>query len=117
MEISEACKKEHCEAMPCVTSESRGLGVGARGAGCKERFCSLLTFAPELYLEEATTVERRAFAEALAEIVGAENVLWQDYDLMLYEYDGSIDRSRPEAVVIPSSAEQVAEVFPHLLAV
>jgi len=56
-------------------------------------------------------VERRAFAAALAEIVGAENVLWQDYDLMLYEYDGSIDRSRPEAVVIPASAEQIAEVI------
>jgi glycolate oxidase len=54
--------------------------------------------------------ERRALAEKLTEIVGPQSVLWDDYDLMIYEYDGSIDKAMPDAVVLPSSAEQVAEV-------
>ena len=37
-------------------------------------------------------------------------MLWRDYDLMLYEYDGSIDKHRPLAVVFPLSAEQVSQV-------
>src|ERR1041384_3911593 len=57
-----------------------------------------------------TEPERRDLAEKLVAIVGAESVLWEDYDLMIYEYDGSIDKSMPDAVVLPSSAEQVAEV-------
>ncbi|HEY3109903.1 MAG TPA: FAD-binding protein, partial [Chloroflexota bacterium] len=57
-----------------------------------------------------TLAERRALAEKLIEIVGQASVLWDDYDLMIYEYDGSIDKSMPDAVVLPSSAEQVAAV-------
>src|SRR5918911_4864708 len=37
-------------------------------------------------------------------------VLWRDYDLMLYEYDGSIDKHRPAAVVFPLSTEEVSQV-------
>src|SRR3982074_3255986 len=40
-----------------------------------------------------------------------DRVLWRDYDLMLYEYDGSIDKHRPLAVVFPLSAEQVSQVI------
>jgi len=57
-----------------------------------------------------TLAERRALAERLGEIVGPENVLWSDYDLMLYEFDGSIDRAIPDAVALPASAEQVAAI-------
>src|SRR5688572_30033765 len=46
----------------------------------------------------------------LEAIVGEKAVLWDDYDLRLYEYDGSIDRHEPEAVVFPISAEQVSAV-------
>ncbi len=46
----------------------------------------------------------------LKAIAGERSVLWRDYDLMLYEYDGSIDKARPSAVVMPSEAEQVSEV-------
>jgi glycolate oxidase len=46
----------------------------------------------------------------LEAIVGEKAVLWDDYDLRLYEYDGSIDRHVPEAVVFPISAEQVSAV-------
>jgi glycolate oxidase len=55
-------------------------------------------------------VERQAFIQQLQGIVGPGQVLWQDYDVMLYEYDGSIDKHRPEAVVFPSSAAQVAAI-------
>ncbi|TAK22748.1 MAG: FAD-binding protein [Chloroflexota bacterium] len=54
--------------------------------------------------------ERRALAERLIEIVGAESVLWDDYDLMIYEYDASVDQAAPDAVALPSSAEQVAAI-------
>src|SRR5438128_10758606 len=64
----------------------------------------------EMTRPRRTLAERRALAEKLIEIVGQESVLWDDYDLMIYEYDGSIDKSMPDAVVLPSSAEQVAAV-------
>src|SRR3954469_3628124 len=64
----------------------------------------------EMARPRRTLTERRALAEKLIEIVGPDSVLWDDYDLMIYEYDGSIDKSMPDAVVLPSSAEQVAEV-------
>src|SRR4029077_13104908 len=64
----------------------------------------------ELARPRRTESERRDLAEKLVDIVGSESVLWEDYDLMLYEYDGSIDKSAPDAVVLPSSAEQVADV-------
>ena len=50
------------------------------------------------------------FVQELIDIVGERNVLWDDYDLRLYEYDGSVDRALPQAVVLPESAEQVAEI-------
>jgi glycolate oxidase len=53
-------------------------------------------------------VDRLSFVHQLETIVGPGNVLWQDYDLMLYEYDGSIDKARPDAVVFPTSTEHVA---------
>jgi glycolate oxidase len=55
-------------------------------------------------------MDRESFAQALQAIVGTSNVLWKDYDLMLYEYDASIDRARPVAVVFPSTAAEVAEI-------
>jgi glycolate oxidase len=50
----------------------------------------------------------RDLAEKLMRIVGEANVLWDEYDLMVYEYDASIDRTMPEAIVFPTTAEQVA---------
>ncbi|HZJ03337.1 MAG TPA: FAD-linked oxidase C-terminal domain-containing protein [Thermoleophilia bacterium] len=50
------------------------------------------------------------FVQELIDIVGERNVLWDDYDLRLYEYDGSVDRALPQAVVLPESAEQIAEI-------
>jgi len=42
--------------------------------------------------------------------LGAQGVLDAPEDLLLYEYDGSIDRAQPDAVVFPQSAEDVVEI-------
>ena len=47
-------------------------------------------------------------AEELARMVGSEAVLDRFEDLMLYEYDGSVERALPQAVVFPTTTEQVA---------
>lgn len=54
--------------------------------------------------------ERRALAQKLMAIVGEKYVFWDDYDLMLYQYDGSIDIGLPDAIALPSSAEQVQAI-------
>src|SRR5215813_8754917 len=43
-------------------------------------------------------------------IVGARNVLSRAEDLVLYEYDGSVEKARPEAVVFPSSTADVVKI-------
>ena len=48
--------------------------------------------------------------EELKGIVGPEHVLTSPEDLFLYEYDASLDRGQPHAVVLPGSAEEVAAV-------
>jgi glycolate oxidase len=55
-------------------------------------------------------VAEATIVDELCRLVPAERVLWRDYDLMLYEYDGSIDKHRPLAVVFPLSAEEVSQV-------
>ncbi len=55
-------------------------------------------------------MDQPSFVEKLRGIVGPGNVFSDDYDLMLYEYDGSIDKARPQAVVFPTSAAQIAEI-------
>lgn len=47
----------------------------------------------------------------LSKIVGRHNVLTNPVDLLLYEYDGSMDSMRPEAVVFVHSTAQVAQVL------
>ncbi|MBI4459924.1 MAG: FAD-binding protein [Acidobacteria bacterium] len=48
------------------------------------------------------------FSAELAAIVGSEAVLERPEDLMLYEYDGSVERAQPQAVVFPTTTDQVA---------
>ena len=45
----------------------------------------------------------------LRKIVGERFVVWRPEDLIVYEYDGSIDKQLPRAVVVPGSTEEVAE--------
>ena len=48
--------------------------------------------------------------QRLEAIVGSENVLYSDMDLELYSYDASLDRARPDAVVLPASTGEVSRV-------
>ena len=44
----------------------------------------------------------------IAEIVGSRAILDQPHDLTLYEYDGGVDKHRPDVVAFPQNTEQVA---------
>ena len=44
-------------------------------------------------------------------IVGDANVVSHPEDLLVFEYDGSIDRGMPEAVVFPSTVEEVSRAM------
>jgi len=46
----------------------------------------------------------------LEAIVGRGNVIHHPEDLLVYEYDGSIDRATPQAVVFPASTSEVCSV-------
>jgi glycolate oxidase len=46
----------------------------------------------------------------LESILGAGTVLHRPEDLLLYEYDGSVEKGRPGAVVFPSTKEEVSLV-------
>ena len=46
----------------------------------------------------------------LVALLGPKAVLSQAEDLMLYEYDGSVELGSPECVVFPSSTREVAEM-------
>ncbi len=53
---------------------------------------------------------RRELIGRLTEAVGAANVLWRPEDLAVYEFDGTIEKSTPHAVVFPADADEVAKV-------
>lgn len=44
------------------------------------------------------------------DIVGREGVIWAPEDVIVFEYDGSIDKGLPAAVVFPRSTEEVSGV-------
>jgi glycolate oxidase len=53
---------------------------------------------------------QHSIVDELKKLLPEERVLWRDYDLMLYEYDGSIDKHRPLAVVFPLSTQEVSDI-------
>lgn len=59
-------------------------------------------------MNHATLIER------LGQIVGPKSVFHEIGDLLVYEYDGSVDgaveTARPAAVVLPTTPDQVAEI-------
>lgn len=54
--------------------------------------------------------DKSALVKELEAIVGPRAVLSSPYDLMLYEYDASIDRARPDVVVFPASTSEVSAI-------
>lgn len=50
---------------------------------------------------------RRELLAALRRAVGDGAVVWRPEDLAAYEFDGTVERAVPHAVVLPSTAEEV----------
>lgn len=59
----------------------------------------------------ATPTPRQQFIDRLSAVVGERFVVHRPEDLVVYEYDGTIDRGYPWAVALPDTAEQVAELI------
>jgi glycolate oxidase len=55
-----------------------------------------------------TSVQNAALQE-LRQVVGDEYVIHTPEDLIVFEYDGAVDKATPLAVVIPDTAQQVSE--------
>ncbi len=53
---------------------------------------------------------RRELVAELVRIAGSDNVLWRREDLLVYEFDGTIEKRAPYAVVFPGDTEEVASV-------
>jgi glycolate oxidase len=49
--------------------------------------------------------------EALTDIMEPERVLSSGMDLALYSYDASVDKAKPDVVVLPNSTEEVSKVM------
>jgi len=60
--------------------------------------------------ERMTAAKKAEVVRELSDLLGARYVLYTPYDLMLYEYDASIDRSTPDVVVLPATTEDVVAI-------
>src|SRR5437660_11150892 len=60
--------------------------------------------------ERLSAARKAEVVRELSALLGARYVLHTPYDLMLYEYDASIDRSTPDIVVMPASTEDVVAI-------
>src|ERR1700687_579336 len=59
---------------------------------------------------DRNTLMQRQLIRELVALLGPKAVLSQAEDLMLYEYDGSVELGSPECIVFPSSTREVAEI-------
>src|SRR2546421_3502610 len=60
--------------------------------------------------ERISEAKKEDVVRDLSALLGVKYVLHTSYDLMLYEYDASIDRCTPDIVVMPASTEDVATI-------
>ncbi len=67
------------------------------------------SLAVPLY-ERLSSARKKEVVRELSNLLGARHVLHTSYDLTLYEYDASIDRGKPDIVVLPKDAQEIAEV-------
>jgi len=65
--------------------------------------------SPFVY-EKMSASKKAAIVGELQTLLGTRYVLHSPYDLALYEYDASIDRSKPDIVVFPATSQQVAAI-------
>jgi len=59
-------------------------------------------------------MEKEKIRKALQKIVGSQNVLWKDVDLVVYEYDAGLGRGKPGFVAFAHDADQVAQIVKFL---
>jgi glycolate oxidase len=52
---------------------------------------------------------RPSLIRELQSLLGAENVLHRPEDLVLYEFDGSVEKGRPDVIVFPRTTEEVSQ--------
>ena len=55
-------------------------------------------------------MERAELLRELGKIVGKSNIVFHPDDLLVYEYDGSVDRGIPSMVVLPGNSDEVSRV-------
>ncbi|MCH7706221.1 MAG: FAD-binding oxidoreductase, partial [Chloroflexi bacterium] len=55
-------------------------------------------------------MNKKRLVREMQRIVGKGMVIHHPDDLLVYEYDGSVDRGLPSAVVFPSSTEEVSRI-------
>ncbi len=55
-------------------------------------------------------MNRERLVEELSKIVGKENVLYSETDLLLYGYDASLFKAKPDCIVLPGSTEEVSQI-------
>ena len=55
-------------------------------------------------------MERAELLRELGKIVGESNIVFHPDDLLVYEYDGSVDRGIPSMVVLPGNSDEVSRV-------
>ena len=60
--------------------------------------------------ERMSATHKAEVVQELRNLLGARYVLHSQYDLTMYEYDASIDRSKPDIVVLPATTEEVAAI-------
>ena len=56
-------------------------------------------------------MDTQTLIDRLGEIVGPDNVLSTQMDLMLYSYDASPEKGEPDVVVLPGSTEEVSKIM------
>jgi glycolate oxidase len=55
-------------------------------------------------------MDDKALIDRLKEIVGPDYVLSSEMDLILYGYDASLQKAKPDVIVLPDSTEEVSKV-------
>ena len=56
-------------------------------------------------------MDKQELAKRLKEIVDPEYVLTSEMDLALYSYDASLEKGKPDVVVLPNSTEEVSKIM------
>jgi glycolate oxidase len=68
----------------------------------------------ERYYSEAVSLPRASIHASLIRdlklLLSAENVLDRPEDLMLYEFDGSVEKGRPDGIVFPRTTQEVSQI-------